>query len=81
MTTDIQGLLGAEGDALLSHVCKGIPEESVHLPGDSRLSKSFLSMSPSTAVWPSSSLFTFRRIMKATSRNYCSRTHGFQFSR
>jgi class I fructose-bisphosphate aldolase len=33
MSTDIQGLLGAEGEALLSYVCKGIPKESLHLPG------------------------------------------------
>jgi class I fructose-bisphosphate aldolase len=33
MSTDIQGLLGAEGEGLLSHVCKGIPKESLHLPG------------------------------------------------
>ena len=31
--TDIAGLLGADADSLLSHVCKGIPRESVHLPG------------------------------------------------
>ena len=33
MTTDIQALLGAEAEGLLSHVCKGIPRESLHLPG------------------------------------------------
>jgi len=33
MSTDIQGLLGAEGEGLLSHVCKGIPKETLHLPG------------------------------------------------
>ncbi len=31
--TDIEGLLGAEADSLLSYVCKGIPKESLHLPG------------------------------------------------
>lgn len=31
--TDIVGLLGANADSLLTHVCKGIPKESVHLPG------------------------------------------------
>jgi fructose-bisphosphate aldolase, class I len=31
--TDIEGLLGAEADSLLSHICKGIPKESLHLPG------------------------------------------------
>ncbi len=33
MSTDIQGLLGADAEGLLSHVCKGIPKESLHLPG------------------------------------------------
>ena len=31
--TDIIGLLGAEADGLLKHVCKGIPREILHLPG------------------------------------------------
>jgi len=30
---DIAGLLGAEADKLLAHQCKGIPRESLHLPG------------------------------------------------
>ena len=30
--TDIVKLLGADADKLLSHVCKGIPKETVHLP-------------------------------------------------
>lgn len=31
--TDIVKVLGAHADNLLNHVCKGIPKESVHLPG------------------------------------------------
>jgi fructose-bisphosphate aldolase, class I len=31
--TDIETLLGAEAASLLSHVCKGIPKEKLHLPG------------------------------------------------
>jgi class I fructose-bisphosphate aldolase len=31
--TDIQSMLGEESDTLLQHVCKGIPKESLHLPG------------------------------------------------
>jgi class I fructose-bisphosphate aldolase len=31
--TDIAGLLGANADSLLNHVCKGITKESLHLPG------------------------------------------------
>src|SRR3954447_23506742 len=31
--TDIVKVLGADADKLLSHVCKGIPKESLHLPG------------------------------------------------
>ena len=32
-TTDIEALLGEEAGSLLNHVCKGIPKESLHLPG------------------------------------------------
>jgi fructose-bisphosphate aldolase, class I len=31
--TDIAALLGADADKLLNYVCKGIPRESLHLPG------------------------------------------------
>ena len=31
--TDIVGLLGSDAQSLLGHVCKGIPRESLHLPG------------------------------------------------
>src|SRR5262245_61029259 len=31
--TDIEALLGEEAGNLLSHVCKGIPKDSLHLPG------------------------------------------------
>ncbi|MCA3141003.1 MAG: class I fructose-bisphosphate aldolase [Betaproteobacteria bacterium] len=31
--TDIEGILGAEAAGLLGHVCKGIPKETLHLPG------------------------------------------------
>jgi fructose-bisphosphate aldolase, class I len=30
---DIAALLGADADKLLGHVCRGIPKESLHLPG------------------------------------------------
>ncbi len=32
-STDIEALLGADADSLLNHVCKGIPKDTVHLPG------------------------------------------------
>jgi class I fructose-bisphosphate aldolase len=32
-STDIEALLGAEAGSLLNHACKGIPRESLHLPG------------------------------------------------
>jgi class I fructose-bisphosphate aldolase len=31
--TDIIGLLGKDAEGLLEHVCKGIPRETLHLPG------------------------------------------------
>ncbi len=33
MTSSIHALLGADADALLSHVCTGIPKETLSLPG------------------------------------------------
>ena len=30
---DIEGLLGADTRALLDHTCKGVPKDSIHLPG------------------------------------------------
>jgi fructose-bisphosphate aldolase, class I len=33
MATPIRELLGSEADSLLTHVCKTIPKESLHLPG------------------------------------------------
>src|SRR5690349_9035776 len=33
MATPIRELLGSEADGLLTHVCKTIPRESLHLPG------------------------------------------------
>jgi class I fructose-bisphosphate aldolase len=32
-STDIESLLGADAEKMLSHVCKTIPKESLHLPG------------------------------------------------
>ena len=31
--TDIAGLLGADAEKLLAHTCKGIPKDTIHLPG------------------------------------------------
>lgn len=31
--TDIAALLGSDADSLLNHTCKGVPRDSVHLPG------------------------------------------------
>ena len=31
--TDIVRLLGADADKLLNHVCKGVPKETLNLPG------------------------------------------------
>ena len=33
MTTQILELLGADAEALLSHECRGIPRDMLHLPG------------------------------------------------
>jgi class I fructose-bisphosphate aldolase len=41
--TDIAALLGADADKLLSHACKGIPKESLHLPGPDFVDRVFAS--------------------------------------
>jgi class I fructose-bisphosphate aldolase len=33
MANEIESLLGAEAEALLTHTCRGIPRETLHLPG------------------------------------------------
>jgi len=48
--TDIVGLLGAEADNLLTHVCKGIPKESLHLPGPDFVDRVFAMSDRSTPV-------------------------------
>jgi len=48
--TDIVGLLGAEADNLLTHVCKGIPKESLHLPGPDFIDRVFAMSDRSTPV-------------------------------
>jgi class I fructose-bisphosphate aldolase len=39
--TDIQAILGDEGNALLGHVCKGIPKEIIHAPGPDYIDRVF----------------------------------------
>ena len=38
---DIQGLLGADTRSLLDHTCKGIPKETIHLPGPDFVDRAF----------------------------------------
>ena len=49
--TDIVKVLGAHADTLLSHVCKGIPKESVHLPGPDYVERVFTSTDRSLPVF------------------------------
>jgi class I fructose-bisphosphate aldolase len=37
----IESLLGADGKSLLTHECKGIPKEKVHLPGPDSVDRNF----------------------------------------
>jgi class I fructose-bisphosphate aldolase len=39
--TDIKGLLGAEADSLLSYECKGLPKESLCLPGADSIDRAY----------------------------------------
>ena len=49
-TIDIEALLGADADKLLSHVCKGIPKEALHLPGPDFVDRVFALSDRSTPV-------------------------------
>ncbi len=42
MATPIRELLGTEADSLLTHVCKTIPRESLHLPGPDFVDRIFI---------------------------------------
>jgi fructose-bisphosphate aldolase, class I len=42
MLKNIEQLLGAEANNLLGHVCKGIPKESLHLPGPDFIERVFV---------------------------------------
>jgi fructose-bisphosphate aldolase, class I len=42
MATPIREFLGAEADSLLTHVCKTIPRESLHLPGPDFVDRIFI---------------------------------------
>lgn len=41
-TADVEALLGEEARTLLEHVCKGIPKESLHLPGPDFVDRIFV---------------------------------------
>jgi class I fructose-bisphosphate aldolase len=42
-SSSIQSMLGSEADSLLSHVCKGIPKERIHVPGADYIDRVFSS--------------------------------------
>jgi len=46
----IQDLLGAEGESLLRHTCKGVPKERLHLPGPDFVDRTFAASDRSPAV-------------------------------
>jgi len=61
--TDIRAILGSEADALLSHVCKGIPRESLHAPGPDFVDRVVASSDRSPAVMRSlQQLFSHGRL-------------------
>ena len=41
MIGEIQEILGADADGLLSHQCKTIPKENLHLPGPDFIDRVF----------------------------------------
>ncbi len=50
MLKNIEQLLGAESKNLLEHVCKGIPKESLHLPGPDFIERVFVPSDRKPAV-------------------------------
>ena len=50
MIQEIEKILGAEGKSLLEHTCKGIPRESLHLPGPDFVQRVFLQSDRKTPV-------------------------------
>jgi class I fructose-bisphosphate aldolase len=42
MTTDITALLGDDAESLLSHVCKTVPREDLHIPGPDFVERIFM---------------------------------------
>jgi class I fructose-bisphosphate aldolase len=62
-TIDIEAMLGADADKLLSHVCKGIPKETLHLPGPDFVDRVFaLSDRPTPVLRSLQQLFGHGRL-------------------
>jgi class I fructose-bisphosphate aldolase len=62
-TIDIESMLGADADKLLSHVCKGIPKEALHLPGPDFVDRIFaLSDRPTPVLRSLQQLFGHGRL-------------------
>jgi class I fructose-bisphosphate aldolase len=60
---DVTTLLGAERDALLGHVCKGIPKDRLHLPGPDFIDRVHLDSDRKPAVLKSlAALFNHGRL-------------------
>ena len=63
MSIDIEGLLGAEGKALLEHKCTTIPKEMIHAPGPDSVDRSFaLSDRPTPVLKSLQSLYDHGRL-------------------
>ncbi|MEA2117690.1 class I fructose-bisphosphate aldolase [Halovibrio sp. HP20-50] len=48
--TDIAALLGSDADSLLNHTCRGVPRESLHLPGSDFIDRVMADSDRSPAV-------------------------------
>ena len=63
MISDIEKLLGAEAEALLSHQCRTISRDMLHLPGPDYLDRTFIDTDrPATVLRNMASMYNHGRL-------------------
>src|SRR5262252_4746469 len=63
MISDIEKLLGAEGETLLTHQCRTIPSDMLHLPGPDHLDRAFIDTDrPATVLRNMASMYNHGRL-------------------
>jgi class I fructose-bisphosphate aldolase len=63
MSSDLETYLGSEAKSLLDHKCKGIPKETIHVPGPNYVEQSYgLSDRPTPVLKSLQALFDHGRL-------------------